>query len=81
VPPGNTVNQAKIPKNGERTKREVLVRKLHESIGIELDVKNCTIYITDLLRGVYRANMDGSDEQVLFPDLGTVTGIALAHID
>lgn len=44
-------------------------------------VKNRVMYITNLLGGVYRANMDGSDEQVLFPDLGTVTGISLADID
>jgi hypothetical protein len=78
---GNTVNRAKIPKKGEKTPHEVLVRKLHEGIGLELDVKNKAMYITDLLGGVYRANLDGSEEKVLFPDLGTVTGIALAHLD
>jgi hypothetical protein len=39
------------------------------------------MFITDLLGGVYRANLDGTEEQVLFPDLGTVTGIAIAHND
>ena len=57
------------------------MRKLHEGIGLELDIKNRAMYITDLLGGVYRANLDGSDERVLFSDLGTVTGIALAHFD
>jgi hypothetical protein len=38
------------------------------------------MYITDLLGGVYRANLDGSDEKVLIPDLGTVTGIAIAYL-
>jgi hypothetical protein len=39
------------------------------------------MFITDLLGGVYSANMDGTNEKVLFPDLGTVTGIAIAHLD
>jgi hypothetical protein len=69
-----------MPKEGEKAKHEILVRKLHEGIGLELDVKNRAMFITDLLGGVYRANLDGSDEKVLFPDLGTVTGIAIAHI-
>jgi hypothetical protein len=81
IPLGNTVNRAKIPKKGEKPKHEILIRKLHEGIGLELDVENKAMYITDLLGGVYRANLDGSDERVLFPDLGTVTGIALAHFD
>jgi hypothetical protein len=38
------------------------------------------MFITDLLGGIYRANMDGSEEKVLIPDLGTVTGIAITHI-
>ena len=81
IPLGNTVNRAKIPKRGERTSHEVLIRKLHEGIGLDVDVKNEAMYITDLLGGVYRANLDGSDEKVLFSDLGTVTGVAVAHLD
>jgi hypothetical protein len=81
IPLGNTVNRSKIPKKGEKTSHEILVRKLHEGIGLELDVKNRAMFITDLLGGVYRANLDGSEEKVLIPDLGTVTGIAMAHLD
>lgn len=81
IPLGNTVNRARIPQKGEKTSYEILVRKLHEGIGLELDVKNRAMYITDLLGGVYRANLDGTGEKVLFPDLGTVTGIAIAHFD
>jgi len=81
IPLGNTVNRARIPQKGEKTSHEILVRKLHEGIGLELDVKNRAMYITDLLGGVYRANLDGTGEKVLFPDLGTVTGIAIAHFD
>jgi hypothetical protein len=79
IPLENTVNRARIPKTGEKMNHEILVRKLHAGIGLELDVVNRVMYITDLLGGVYRANLDGSDEKVLFPDLGTVTGIAIAH--
>ena len=80
IPLGNTVNRSTIPKKGEKTKHEILVRKLHEGIGLELDVKNRSMYITDLLGGVYRADLDGSNKKVLIPDLGTVTGIAIAHL-
>jgi len=34
--------------------------------------------MTDILGGVYSANLEGGDKKVLFSDLGTVTGIALA---
>ncbi|KAF8852750.1 low-density lipoprotein receptor [Acephala macrosclerotiorum] len=81
IPLGNTVNRARIPGKGEKVTHEILVRKLHEGIGLELDVKNRAMFITDLLGGVYRADLDGSHERVLFPDLGTVTGIAIAHFD
>jgi len=81
VPLGNTVNRAKIPKKGEKVGYEILVRKLHEGIGLELDIKGRAMFITDLLGGVYRANLDGGDERVLIPDLGTVTDIAIARLD
>ena len=80
VPLGNTVNRARIPTLGETSKYEIVIRKLHEGIGLELDVRNRAMYITDLLGGVYRADLDGSDEKVLIPDLGIVTGIAIAHL-
>lgn len=81
IPLGSTVNRAKIPSKGERVPHEILVRKLHEGIGLEVDVKNGAMFITDLLGGVYRTNLDGSSEQVLFADLGTITGIALIASD
>lgn len=75
---GNTVNRARIPRNGQKVSHEVLVRKLHEGIGLDLDVRNRRMYMTDILGGVYSANLEGGDKKVLFSDLGTVTGIALA---
>ncbi|RDW83308.1 hypothetical protein BP5796_04799 [Coleophoma crateriformis] len=81
VPYGNTVNRAKIPARGEKTMHEILVRKLHEGIGLALDERDKSMYITDLLGGVYRADLDGKNEAVLFPDMGTLTGIALAHLE
>ena len=35
------------------------------------------MYIIDLLGGLYRSNINSSDEQVLFPNLGDLTGVAL----
>ncbi|KAH6667924.1 hypothetical protein B0J14DRAFT_658704 [Halenospora varia] len=81
IPLGNTVNRAQILQKGEKTKHKILVRKLHEGIGLELDIKNREMFITDLLGGVYRADLNGKNEKVFFPDLGTVTGIAIAHLD
>lgn len=46
-----------------------------------MDEREKAMYITDLLGGVYRADLDGKNERVLFADLGTVTGIAIAHLD
>lgn len=87
VPFGNSVNRAKIPgpklkgKEEHERNHEILVRKLHEGIGLALDVDNGHMYMTDLLGGVYRTNLEGGDKTILFPDLGTITGIAVTHLD
>jgi hypothetical protein len=52
-----------------------------EDIGLDLDIKNRVMPVTDLLGGVYSANMDGTEEKVLFHDLGTVTGTAIARLN
>lgn len=70
-----------IPKNGRKAELNILVRKLHGGIGLELDVMVRAMFNTNLLGGVYRADLDGSHEQVLFLDLVSESGVALAHFD
>ena len=80
-PYGNTVNCARVEEvegaSGPKCmERRVLSRKLHEGIGLALDEENGRMFFTDLLGGVYSANLDGSDKKVLYDDLGDCTGIA-----
>jgi hypothetical protein len=80
-PHGNTVNCAKV-ENVESAQglkymeKRILTRKLHEGIGLALDEENGRMFFTDLLGGIYSANMDGSDKKVLHADVGDCTGIA-----
>ncbi len=77
-PYGNTVNCASVEEVGDAgapkyMERRILSRKLQEGIGLALDEVND---FTDLLGGVYSANLDSSDKKVLYADLGDCTGIA-----
>ncbi|KAK0734183.1 hypothetical protein B0T26DRAFT_746129 [Lasiosphaeria miniovina] len=56
---------------------EILVRNLHEAIGLAIDKKNRHIYATDLGGAVYRFNMNGKDKKKLYEDQGSFGGIAL----
>jgi len=77
-PYGNTINKIDL-KDHEKVTKTILIKKLHEAIGLTLDLKNRRMFMTDLLGSLYSANMDGSDEKVLFPDLGELTGIICIH--
>ncbi|KAF4445319.1 alcohol dehydrogenase [Fusarium acutatum] len=48
------------------------------SIGLALDTNTATTYATDLSGGVYTVDMKKKTKTVLFPELGYITGIALA---
>ena len=79
-PRGNTVNRAPMnPRKGadpkNRQDQEILVRDLHEGIGISLDVKGHRMFFTDLGGTVYSANLDGSDKKILLTGQGSLTGI------
>ena len=80
-PNGNTVNRAYVGNGAKSGERKVLVRKMHEAIGLTLDRSSGVMYMTDLNGSVYRANFDGSDERVILPDVGDLTGITFAQID
>ena len=57
------------------------MKKLHEGIGLTLDLKNRKMYIGDLAGSVYSANLDGSDKKLLVSHGGHLTGLALVEID
>lgn len=74
-PFGNTVSKIDLSDLNNVVKT-ILVRKMHEAIGLSIDYKNRKMYMTDLGGSLYSSNLDGSGEEVLFPNLGDLTGIA-----
>jgi hypothetical protein len=80
-PRGNTVNRA--PLDAAANKREkptILLTHLMEGIGIDLDLKNQRMFLTDLGGSIYSANLDGSDKKVLLFAQGNLTGITYAEL-
>ncbi|WJG37158.1 uncharacterized protein FOBCDRAFT_254135 [Fusarium oxysporum Fo47] len=77
-PYGNSLNRAFIGDLSAAPEREVLARRLHETIGLALDKNTATAYVTDLSGGVYAVDLKKKTKTVLFPELGDLTGIALA---
>ena len=57
------------------------MKKLHEAIGLTLDIEERQMYFTDLCGAVYTAKMDGSDEKVLLPDVGDLTGVTSCSLE
>lgn len=85
APRGNTVNRApmKMPAGADARNRkdiQVLLGGLDEAIGIALDIPGNRFYVTDLGGNVVSARLDGSDKKVLGTRLGSLTGIAFAHV-
>ncbi|KAI9043618.1 YWTD domain-containing protein [Aspergillus affinis] len=77
-PRGNTVNSlvlADAP--GQKLESKILVRKLHEGIGIALDLKNGRMFFADLGGSLYSASVDGSCKSTILSDVGgAITGVA-----
>ena len=73
-PYGNSISRIQLGADG-KVDKTILVRKLHEAIGLTLDVDHQEMYFTDLNGSVYRSNMDGSEEVTLFSEIGDLTGI------
>ncbi|KKY23493.1 putative low-density lipoprotein receptor ywtd [Diplodia seriata] len=81
-PKGNSLNRAYVGPvaEGKSGERQVLAIRFHETIGLALDEGRRAAYVTDLAGGVYRVGLEGGEEgkkEVLIPELGDVTGIAL----
>jgi sugar lactone lactonase YvrE len=84
-PRGNTVSRAPMdlpaganPKT--RDDQQILVRDLHEGIGIALDLDGKRMFVTDLGGNVYRAALDGSEKSTLLTGQGSLTGIAYVRV-
>jgi hypothetical protein len=78
-PLGNSISRIQLGGSGRVESKKIIVRKLHEAIGLTLDVKNQNMYFTDLNGSVYRSRMDGSEEVELFKEMGDLTGVACLH--
>jgi DNA-binding beta-propeller fold protein YncE len=80
-PGGNTVSRAPLDAPpGKRTAPEIVVSNLMEGIGLSLDPKGGRMFITDFAGTVYRADLDGSNQQTLLFAQGNLTGIAYVEI-
>jgi len=80
-PRGNTVNRAPLDSPaGARKASEILASHLMEGIGLALDPQGDRMFFTDLGGSVYRANLDGSNEQTILYAQGNLTGIAYAEL-
>jgi DNA-binding beta-propeller fold protein YncE len=74
LPFGNSLNRASI--NGNRMgQKEVMDFGLKEGIGLTLDVKNYTIYFTDLGGNLYSCDLDGFNRRKLYTSDRAFTGI------
>ncbi|KAK7511316.1 hypothetical protein IWZ03DRAFT_317491 [Phyllosticta citriasiana] len=82
-PTGNSLNRAYVGKTpatsgGRSSVGEVLAVRLHETIGLALDIQHEVAYVTDLAGGVYKIGTGKENtKEVLFAELGDITGIAL----
>ncbi|CAI7669777.1 unnamed protein product [Penicillium pancosmium] len=84
IPYGNSLNRLQLGKSGSGlgistgNTRKVLARHFNEAIGLKLDTKNNTIYVTDLGGNIYRCDLNGDNKSVLYSDeFRAFTGIAL----
>ncbi|KAJ5653301.1 hypothetical protein N7490_000304 [Penicillium lividum] len=80
LPFGNSVNAVHVDaahKVGMMALR-ILVQRLHEGIGLSLDLKHGRMFLGDLMGGVYTSRLDGTQKKTLFTDLGDITGIEYA---
>jgi DNA-binding beta-propeller fold protein YncE len=80
-PRGNTVNRGPLDApRGNRAAPEIVFSNLMEGIGLALDPKGGRMFVTDFAGSVYRADLDGSNQQTLLFAQGNLTGIAYVEI-
>lgn len=84
LPWGNSLNSVKLDAAGLAVPTssrgyEILSRNLNEAIGLTLDTKNNTIYITDLGGNIYRSDLDGKNRVKIYSnEERAFTGITVA---
>ncbi|WPH02917.1 Hypothetical protein R9X50_00578700 [Acrodontium crateriforme] len=82
LPFGNSINRVALKdiQTGQASehKHDILVRNMHEAIGLKLDTKNGHLYATDLGGTVYRFDLDGKNRVKMHEDEGAFTGITLS---
>ena len=80
-PRGNTVSRTTLDcPPGNREAPDIVFNHLMEGIGLSLDPKGGRMFVTDFAGSVYRANLDGSNQQTLLFAQGNLTGIAYAEV-
>jgi len=80
-PRGNTVSRTTLDcPLGNRKAPDIVFNHLMEGIGLSLDPKGGRMFVTDFAGSVYRANLDGSNQQTLLFAQGNLTGIAYAEV-
>jgi len=84
-PRGNSVNRISLKSAPESVatnslQNEILVKNLHETIGIALDLKNKRMFFGDLEGSLYEADLDGKNAKVLMKDAGDFTGVAYVEL-
>lgn len=82
-PKGNSVNRISLKSGNGSTnsmQNEILVKELHETIGIALDLKNKRMFFGDLEGDLYEADLDGKNAKVLMKDAGDFTGVAYVEL-
>ena len=80
----NTISRAPLDAKpgfdpSKRTDREILVRDLHEFIGVALDIPNDRMYYTSLRGELGVSRLNGKKAKLLLNDAGRFTGIALVE--
>ncbi|KAI0404245.1 3-hydroxyacyl-CoA dehydrogenase [Xylaria palmicola] len=59
---------------------ELLIRNLHEPVGIKLDFYNKHIYATNLGGTICRFDFDGGNKKILYENQGSFAGITLVFV-
>ncbi len=90
VPLGNSINRGYVGPDREAYLKKahplerklgyvVLVKQLHEAIGVRLDKVNGHIYVTDLGGALYQYGLNGEEGKRVYEYMGVYTGLAVAH--
>ncbi|KAJ5724986.1 uncharacterized protein N7483_006343 [Penicillium malachiteum] len=79
MPLGNSVNCLSLDRRGTTpSNHTVLVRNLHEAIGLALNISGGLILFADSGGRLYSSNLDGTNKKVIYSGEENFTGIALA---